>query len=506
MNPIPTTIIGILAAIVGALPIATLSTSAIGAAATLGTAEATGTIRQASEFLRFETAPYRVASGVRAGNPIDDAAERSTPGAEEGSPGALAPRFVTIVHTPGAKLVRVRFADFDLGAASEIHIRSITDGAVQRFTDTTLRDWDGWSAIFNGDVLLVELLVAPGESAHFEIDLVSTDVPPGDPVEGGIASLCGADSRFASADPRVGRLSSATCGNGGGCGGCTAWLTSIGSAITAGHCGSGQGGVIEFNVPQSSSNGSPIAASPDDQYPVGTSWYAFQDGGGGFDWAIMNVGPNSNTGARAHWVQGYFHLSPLIPSEGSTLRLTGYGVDNTPTGSMPQQCCATNEAGNCTHTGCNSSSLTLQTSTGPLLATTANAIFHQVDSEPANSGSPIIRNSNGFAIGVHTHGGCNIPGVENNAGTRLTQAVLSTWLNNFLGPNTRFVDWANVSGTQSGTALNPARTLPTGIEIVPTGGTVALAGGSYTAASGNTGSFSKPVTLTAVSGYVVIGQ
>lgn len=459
-------------------------------------------VAQVADNYRFHAMPHRAVTGLRqveAGSVFDEQGDKQ-----------LVSRYSTVVREAGVNLIRVHFGEFDLGAHSEIHIRSIQDGAIQRFTHDMLVEWDGWSAIFNGDAVIVQLLVAPGDSASFSITDISVNDPAFDHVGdgGGIATLCGSDNRVSSSDSRVGRLSGPNCGDGGGCGGCTAWLTSIGSAVTAGHCGAGQGGLIEFNVPGSASNGAPVAASPNDQYPVGTTWYAFQDGGTGFDWAIMSVGPNSNTGQRAHWVQGYFHLSPVLPSDGTTLRITGFGVDNTPSGSQPSQCCASS-GGNCTHFGCNSSSLTLQTSTGPKSDDTSNRILYQVDTEPANSGSPVIRNSNGFAIGVHTHGGCTSGGGGANSGTRLTQSVLSTWLGNFLSDNygaATFVSWANDSGLPFGQPLFPATTVPAGVGLVPSGGTVAIAGGNYTAAAGNTGVLNKSVTLRAVSGVVTIGN
>jgi hypothetical protein len=218
----------------------------------------------------------------------------------------------------------------------------------------------------------------------------------------------------------------------------------------------------------------------------------------------MDVGPNANTGLRAHWVQGYFHLDPDIPSNDTTLRITGYGVDNSPAGSAPSTCCAWSN-GSCIRMGCNSDSLTLQTSTGPKSSHATNSLEYAVDTEPANSGSPVIINSSDFAIGIHTNGGCTSSGGA-NTGTRLTQAVLAEYLGIFLGDNTVFVDFANVSSTDLGTALNPLPTVISGMTAAPTGGTVAIAGGSYSAASGHTGTFTKAVTLNAVSGNVTIGN
>lgn len=456
---------------------------------------------QVSELMHFETVEH-----------IDNSGAHQAPDGpllDESGGKILTNAYATLIQAPDVNLIRVHFSQFELGRHSEIRLTSLKDGHVQRFTHESLAEWNGWSAIFNGDAVLVQLLVAPGDIASFSIlELAINDPPrPGD--EGLALSLCGDDNRVSSSDSRVGRLSGPNCGDGGNCGGCTAWLTSIGSAITAGHCGNGQGGLIEFNVPMSASDGTPNAAPPEDQYPVGTTWYAFQNGGDGFDWAIMNVGANANTGLRAHWVQGYFHLSPALPSDGATLRITGFGVDNTPTGSNPFNCCAWDNDGNCTHPGCNSTSLTRQTSTGPKTDHDSNRLFYQVDTEPANSGSPVIRSSNSFAIGVHTHGGCVEQQFGENKGTRLTQSVLSAWLVNFLNDNygpSVFVDWANVSTFEAGLPLFPARTVPAGAVIAPTGGTVAIAGGSYPASAGNTGTISNAVTLRAVSGVVTIGQ
>jgi hypothetical protein len=454
---------------------------------------------ESSSLMRFETRSHRESSGIHVG----DAQTKDAVASLDETP-QLATRHFSVVRAEGAHMIRVHFAQFDLDQVSEIHITSLADGATQRFTHDMLEAWSGWSAIFNGDSVLVQLLVAPNESVSFEIDEIAANTPPTEISEGGIATICGSDSRTESNDSRVGRLSGANCGDGGGCGGCTAWLTSIGCALTAGHCGTASGGLIEFNVPASNSAGLPVAAAPEDQYPVGGSYYAFQEADVGFDWAIMDVGPNANTGLRAHWVQGYFHLDPDIPADNTTLRITGYGVDNSPAGSAPSTCCAWSN-GSCIRTGCNADSLTLQTSTGPKSDHTTNSLSYAVDTEPANSGSPVIVNSSDFAIGIHTNGGCTSTDGA-NVGTRLTQAVLSDYLNIFLGTNTVFVDFANVSSIDLGTALNPLQSVVAGMSTTPTNGTVAIAGGSYTAANGHTGTFTKAVTLQAVSGTVTIGN
>jgi len=451
---------------------------------------------QDSELMRFDLSARHVDSGMheRAASETDLSTHPQS-------------AFRTVVRSPGVNMMRVHFGAFDLGEHSELEITSIADGATQHFTHRMLTEWDGWSAIFNGDGVVIDLKLAPGERAWFQIDAVSTNDPHihAEPIEGGVASLCGPDNRAASSDSRVGRLSSAMCGTGGNCGGCTAWLTSIGCAVAAGHCANASGGLIEFNVPTSLEDGSPQASQPEDQYPVGMTFYQFQDGGIGQDWAVMSVGPNANTGLRAHWVQGYFHLSPDMPANGAVLRVTGYGVDDSPAGSQPSVCCGEDSDGNCTHMGCNSSSLTQQTATGTKSAHSTTWLTYQVDTEPANSGSPILHENPGLAIGVHTNGGCQDNGQGANSGTRLSQSTMNSALNSFLG-GAMFVDFVNVTATQNGTALNPRRTLFSAVDALTPGGTIVLAGGTYTAAAGNSGIITKACTINAVSGTVSIGN
>jgi hypothetical protein len=304
-------------------------------------------------------------------------------------------------------------------------------------------------------------------------------------------------------------MSSANCGNGGGCGGCTGWLVSNGAVLTAGHCNGFAGNLIEFNVPQSTSGGMPVAANPDDQYPVGVNFLLFQNNGVGEDWSIMNVGSNSNTGLRPHLVQGYFHLSPLVPSGGASIRVTGYGIDNTPSGSGGggAACCDFDDDGDCDF-NCNANSVTEQTSTGPFDQLDGTALEYEVDTMPANSGSPIIRESTGYALGIHTAGGCDNIFIGDNQGTWCGHTTFSNGMNQFIS-NATFVDAEPVATTQLGTVTHPARNLVLAGSLVPNGGTVFIVAGNYTAAAGNVvtlGTGNKAMILTAPLGTATIGQ
>ena len=446
---------------------------------------------------RFRTLPHVDRSGQRANNAAVEAEV-----------------FRTIIHEPGANLIRVHFGvETDLGAGGWLLLTSARDGAWQRFDAASLIQWGSRSAIFNGDVVIVEAYAGPRSAINVAIDQTSIDDfasrrPGGD--DGGIASLCGADNRVASTDPRVGRMSSSTCGTGGGCGGCTGWLASNGSVLTAGHCSGFSGGLIEFNIPASTSNGRPVASNPDDQYPVGQTFMLFQDAGIGLDWAVMSVGSNSNTGLQPHLVQGFFHISSIVPASGATIRITGCGVDNTPAGSggVGAACCDFDDDGDC-DSNCNAQSLTLQTSTGPFDQLDGSELEYEVDTMPANSGSPIIREANGYALGIHTRGGCDIIVFGDNGGTWCAHAPLASALQQALGANTAFVDAEPVSSIQTGSVINPARTVMFGGAAVPNGGIVYIVAGNYSAAAGNTGTLgsgNKAMLLRAPLGTVTIGQ
>jgi trimeric autotransporter adhesin len=70
-----------------------------------------------------------------------------------------------------------------------------------------------------------------------------------------------------------------------------------------------------------------------------------------------------------------------------------------------------------------------QTHTGPLYSVTNSRLLYVTDTTGGNSGSPIIEESTGRAVGVHTHGGCYSTGGA-NSGTRATVSEFWNALNN----------------------------------------------------------------------------
>jgi len=415
------------------------------------------------------------------------------------------------IERMGTSWMRFRIGEFHLGDGSFITISSLLDGGMQRHTAASLAEWENWTAVFNGDAVEVVLHVGPDDEAAF-VEVASVAYAEVDDIfhapdpESVVASLCNDnDNRVASNDSRVGRLFF---------GGCTGWLISNAGVLTAGHCTNASGditGVLEFNVPMSRSDGRSVAADPSDQYPVNAASTAFQSNGIGEDWAQFRLGANANTGLRAHITQGFFRLTDGSPAVDTTLRVTGYGLDNRPsgTGGASAACCDSTNDDVCEY-NCNSSSVTQQTHTGRLDDIQGHDIEHEVDTLPANSGSPIIWESNGLAIGIHAAGGCDdFWSGYNNFGTHFSHPTLAGWVNDLRGSNAVYVDSARNITLPFGTVFRPYETVAQGAAVVPNGGVVSIVEGSYPASAGNTftaGNDGKQMTLEAPVGVVTIGN
>ena len=303
-----------------------------------------------------------------------------------------------VVTVPGSPWLRLNFSGIALGRASYLTITSLYDGAQQRLDARALAQWKNSSAYFNGDALRIDLHVASGDKNVFarmtEVMVGNMEAP---------ASQCGpTDDRTASTDVRTGRLLTI---------GCTAWLIADGRFVSAGHCVSsaGSANTVQFNVPPSLPNGTIQHPGPEDQYVVDDATRVFSNNGVGNDWGVFETLPNAQTGLTALQAQGAsFNLVQNLGP--ATIRITGYGVDS---GTANQ---------------------TNQTHTGPNAGSSGTTMRYQTDTEGGNSGSPVIDEATGNAVGVHTHGGCSTSGGGNNSGT-------STF-------NTAF--WAQVGNTTGG--------------------------------------------------------
>ncbi|MEW6071284.1 MAG: PKD domain-containing protein [Planctomycetota bacterium] len=305
-----------------------------------------------------------------------------------------------------AAWLRLEFAavvlsgDPGAGTGSFLRITAMEDGAVQTLNAVHVAQWQKTTAYFNGEEVFVELLAYPGTGPnHLALKSVTAGVEVHD------KSQCGAtDDRVLSSDPRSARVLSV---------GCTGWIIddSTGCFLTAGHCASGTT-TVEFNVPLSTSSGTIRHPGPEDQYSVDPASRLYTYTGIGNDWCYFGVFPNSVTGLTPRQAQGSdFHVTaPPSYASGQQIRITGYGVDyNNPTYSQVQQ-----------------------THSGSRINASGTVVEYLVDTEGGNSGSPVIFESTGDAIGIHTNGGCSPPN-SGNLGTGANNTGLQTALANPAG-------------------------------------------------------------------------
>lgn len=415
--------------------------------------------------------------------------------------------FASALSAPGAPWMQVHFSGWNLGFRGYIILRSAEDGDFQRLDGRSLPEWNNASGIFNGDLVSIEVYAMPGDTGVF-VDVArlvvgKAVVPVDDPVQN---TLCGSDSRTRTTDNRTVRLFM---------GGCTGWLASNGALLTAGHCvdfdpdldGPGVpngivdlSGVVEINVPGSDANGTPNAAPLNSQFPIrsgGISWQYIseQDPNLGFDWGIFLTGRNANTGLTVFQAAGgFFRTTNQAPGAGSgTIRITGYGIDDSPVGSTGNR---------------NSDNVTCQTSTGPYVTEgvdSSTGFWHeyQTDTEPANSGSPIIwENSGGYVIGVHTNGGCDSQG-GGNYGTSFETNILENALDQYPSNVAVHLDGGATRGSLSGTIFNPFRNFIAAYNGAPNNADLSIVAGTYSVGAAGV-TLNKPMRLVAPSGTVVI--
>jgi hypothetical protein len=314
---------------------------------------------------------------------------------------------------------------------------------------------------------------------------------PGDPQ---VQNLCGDDTRSFSTDNRVGRLRN-------GSSFCTTFRCVNGALITAGHCADFEpdgnldlGGVVEFNVPHSQTDGTVVAAAPEDQYPVSVQGVRFKVQGLGRDWCVFRVNPNSNTGLLPH--QAYSTVFPMritrqAPPISAGIRLTGCGTDFDPPGSTGDY---------------NLDNYARQSDVGPYLGLEGGGgeFFHeyQTDTMQGTSGSPLIWETENLAIGLHSAADCSPTG--GNMGTSFQSDSLEAAVHEFLGPVVTYVDFGTPLWLpQTGRIVEPFDTILEGVDAIPSGGVLSATPASYTVPSGTV--ITKPMTFVAPVGAVTIG-
>lgn len=305
-----------------------------------------------------------------------------------------------LVSIAGAASLRVVFSQITLGPNDYIELTSVYDGHSFRLTPDECAKWEDTSPYFNGSNLEVRLVLAPGSTGSYSIDRVLTGA-----TGAAIDSICGStDDRVNDTDFRAMRFVSSATSTGGGC---TIWPVSADDCVlTAGHCLTGSLAVAETMVPQSLSSGQVQHPSPRFQWTVNRTGSQFVNGGTGNDWGFLRLNLN-NQGETASSLVGHYDLGFYIPTVGTPIRITGYGSAS----------------------GTRNS--TLKTHAGALAnATTGTTLRYTADTTGGNSGSPVIDDSTGLAIGIHTHAGCNATG-GSNQGTSITRSDFRTGFEQF---------------------------------------------------------------------------
>jgi hypothetical protein len=324
------------------------------------------------------------------------------------APGQPVVVYSTEVDIPGSAWLQLRFDEVSLAGMVEegngawLRLTSLHDGGQQLLNSAGLGQWASLSAFFNGSAVRIELLAHPDTSpSRFIIAGALVGLPGGSQAR----LLCdGTDDRVLSDDPRAARRAP---------GGCTQWLFNDTNRmfISAGHCPVGDGHAAHFNVPLSTSAGTPMMPPPEHQYAVQGFSVQRQDGGLGADWMYFACWPNSNTGLTAYQAQGARHTlatsAPLVASPPQQIRLTGYGTVSEP---IPL---TWNEA--------------QKTGVGTYALRSGNVLGYRVDVTGGNSGSALVDESTGMAIGIATHGGCDQVGY--NHGTAVNNFSWQSALN-----------------------------------------------------------------------------
>lgn len=323
----------------------------------------------------FKRVAVNLDSGVRGGN---RAGASSVFSREVSSPGATS---IRVIFDPS--VTRLLGPATGKGATS-IRITSLNDGYSQTLNARTLAEWRYTSAYFNGDAVRVDLIAAKGGRGRVAV----MELHAGEPSEGGVASICGPnDDRCRTSDPRVGRIYPV---------GCTAWMfdNRENAMLSAGHCAvaftEAVPDVVMFNVPTSSHDGSLRHPSPENQYVIDMDSVQYRNLGLGDDWLHFGVFQNSETERSPFVAQGRqsFRRASAAGTSG-LIRITGFGADD----GWENQ--------------------TNQTHVGPFVSGSGGVLLYRTDTQGGNSGGPIIRESDGAAIGIHTNAGCNYSGGAN---------------------------------------------------------------------------------------------
>jgi len=325
--------------------------------------------------------------------------------------------FVTLSDT--VPWLRLTFAGAALDKGSYLRIVSLVDGDYQTMHQHHVEQWDSTSAYFNGNVVMVELVAGPHTTKNF-VDITKVIAGDHDPDLQEPDSICGTtDNRTPSSHAAVGRINTI---------GCTGWIINNAAGgsstdklhLSAGHCFA-TGQVLQFAVPSSNSNCSLVHPPAAKQFAIDSASSMSVNGGVGNDYWVFKCFANSTTGKTTWQEQATaFTLATSIPSNGTTLRNYGFGVDGTSADNATGSSCSCSSSA-----GTGQRNQTQQTHTGPLNSVSGSRLNYGIDTCGGNSGSVVQHNSTLQVVGIHTHGGCTGSG-GSNSGTSITHSGLQS--------------------------------------------------------------------------------
>lgn len=402
--------------------------------------------------------------------------------------------FTRLLNPPAADMTRVSFIGSVLPEGVVIRVTSAVTTESAEMDAAALSRWNGYSPLFNGDKLLIEVISRPPHADGLVVLATVASISDGHTPNTGLQlrDLCGTDDRIRDNTTAVARL------NTGG-GRCTASLIMTGEhMVSAGHCGPlGATALVEFDPPDSTSGGFTVAAPPERQFPfvIGSELrdndFTYRTCGinqcvdnYGDDALVFRVAANTSGQLPGIARAGYMRITRASPSFIVFLRKWGCGVN------IPES---------------GTSNLTMKRidvgAVTPSNLDGGHYWTYSQDTTGGDSGGPMIWTSVNASIGVTSvsaFGDCPSASYsfESPSFTALVESAVSA-------ATTRFVDGAsiNVSGLAAGTVWNPQQSFRPAYDVVPTSGRVIVAPGSYLT---NNGVLSRPCTVAAPFGGVTL--
>lgn len=392
--------------------------------------------------------------------------------------------------------IRLVFPANALPAGTEIVLTG-ADGATQRLTPERLSEWRNGTAFFNGGSIVLEI-IGGGRMAADLLTAAKVEAMRSDGPQKMIPQvIIGTDERVASDNRAIARMDPL---------GCTGWLTAAGVGLAAGHCfaDSPPPQVLQFDVPQSLPDGTPVAPPPAKQFPIdmeSVEWHYDENKPLGDDWAVFRVRANALGQNVFTERASFFRLSDAVtagPKAGqgtAFVMVDGYGADETPPGAMGRE---------------NSNSQTEQQSTGALLSASNGILKYTADTMPGNSGSPVFLPSTMVAVGIHDGGG-DCGGTPCNTATSFANGGLVMALEASAKQPSFATVWVDAAtpgwiGQPSGSVLAPFRNVNEAIQASAGDVALTLVAGQYEGNGTVLGGNGRTLMLVASAGTAVIGH